>query len=276
MTHVSSADGTPIAFQTAGSGPAVVVVNGAFSTAHDAEAFAAELAGAGFTAVTWDRRARGSSGDARGSVPEREAEDLAAVLAAVAGDPTEGDSTASDPARRSAAVIGHSSGAVLALYAAALGVPMAHLFLSEPPFRFGENDPPRDLPERIQALIDEGRPADAVTTFQLEGIELAPQMVEQIRSSPMFASLVGLAQSTVYDATLTRDVSTPTAAMLGVSVPVAVLSGVETLPFLHAAAERLAGLMPGAEFVEVPESIGHRLDPVATTRIIAERYPARR
>jgi hypothetical protein len=153
---------------------------------------------------------------------------------------------------------------------------MAHLFLSEPPFRFGENDPPRDLPERIQALIDEGRPADAVTTFQLEGIELAPQMVEQIRSSPMFASLVGLAQSTVYDATLTRDVSTPTAAMLGVSVPVAVLSGVETLPFLHAAAERLAGLMPGAEFVEVPESIGHRLDPVATTRIIAERYPARR
>ena len=264
MQQLTSADGTPIAFQALGTGPAIVVVNGAFSTAHDASAFAEELAGAGFTAVTYDRRARGRSGDTRGSAPEREAEDLAAVLAAV-----------TESSGGSAAVVGHSSGAVLALYAASLGVPVAHLFLSEPPFRFGENEPPRDLPERLQTLVDAGRPGDAVTTFQLEGIELPPPMVEQIRSSPMFESLVALAQSTVYDATLTRDVSTPTSAMLGVTVPVAVVTGVETFPFLHASAERLAGLIPGAEFVEVPESVGHRLDPVATTRVIAARYPGR-
>jgi pimeloyl-ACP methyl ester carboxylesterase len=266
MQHISSADGTPIAFHTVGSGPAVVVVNGAFSTARDAEAFAAELAGAGFTAVTYDRRARGASGDARGSTPEREVEDLAAVLDAV-GIGSGGGIPA---------VVGHSSGAVLALYAASLGVPVAHLFLSEPPFRFGEGEPPHDLPERLQTLIDEGRPADAVTTFQLEGVELPPSMVEQIRSSPMFASLVAVAQSTVYDATLTRDVSTPTSAMRAVAVPVTVLTGVETFPFLHASAQRLAGLIRGAEFVEVPESVGHRLDPAATTRLIAERYAGSR
>ena len=280
MQQLTSADGTPIAFETQGTGPAVVVVNGAFSTAADAGSFAgsfaAELADAGFTAVTYDRRARGSSGDARGSTPEREVEDLAAVLKAAGSASVGGALPAVGPVPAVGplpAVVGHSSGAVLALYAASLGAPVGHLFLSEPPFRFGENEPPRDLPERLQALIDEGRPADAVTTFQLEGVELPPQLVSQIRSSPMFESLVALAQSTVYDATLTRDVSTPTSAMLGVTVPVAVVTGVQTFPFLHASAERLAGLIAGAEFVEVPESIGHRLDPAATARVVAARYP---
>jgi pimeloyl-ACP methyl ester carboxylesterase len=260
MNHVSSADGTRIAHESIGSGPAVVIVNGAFSTAADAGGLAGELANAGFTAVSYDRRARAGSGDTRPYAPEREADDLAAVVNAVGGR---------------AAVVGHSSGAVLALFAASLGVGVEHLFLSEPPFRYGENEPPHDLAERLQKLVDDNRAADAVMTFQLEGVGLPPQLVEQIHASPMFPSLVALAQSAVYDATLTRDVSTPTAAMLDVTAPVTVLSGVETFPFLHASAERLAGLLPLAEFVEVPESIGHRLDPAATARIIAERLTRR-
>lgn len=256
MQHATSADGTRIAFETSGDGPAVVIVNGAFSLARDAADFAAELARAGFRAVAYDRRARGGSGDTRPFAPEREAEDLAAVI------------EAAGPA---IAVVGHSSGAVLALYAASLGVPTGRLFLSEPPFHFGEDEPAHDLPGRLQALVDEGRAADAVTTFQLEGIGLPQAMVDQFRASPMFEALVPLAQSTVYDATLTRDVSTPTARMLSVVAPVVVLSGAQTFPFLRAAAERLAGRIPGAEFIEVPESVNHRLDAGATTRIIRTR-----
>lgn len=256
MTLANSADGTPIAYDVVGDGPAVVVVGGAFSVGKDAEALAAALADAGFRAVTFDRRARAGSGDTKPYAPQREAEDLAAVIAAVDG---------------AAGVVGHSSGAVLALYAASLGVPVGRLFLSEPPFRFGEGEPTADLVDRLQALVDEGRPEDAVTTFQLEGVGLPAPVVEQIKASPGFPSLVALAQSTVYDAWLTRDVSTPTPAMLGVSVPVTVLSGTETFPFLLASAERLAGMIPGAEFVPVPESVGHRVDPAATAHVIRTR-----
>ncbi|GAA4154543.1 alpha/beta hydrolase [Gryllotalpicola daejeonensis] len=256
MALANSADGTSIAYERVGEGRPIVIVNGAFSTGRDGGELAAELARAGFLAVTYDRRARAGSGDTRPYSPDREADDLAAVIDAAGG---------------SAAVLGHSSGAVLALFAASLGVPAEHLFLSEPPFHFGEGEPAADLPDRLQALVDEGRPGDAVTTFQLEGVGLPASVVEQIKASPMFDALVPLAQSTVYDAWLTRDVSTPTAAMTAVDAPTTVISGVETIPFLRASAERLAGLLPHAEFVEVPESVGHRLDPAATTRVVAER-----
>lgn len=256
MDTTTSADGTTIAFAQLGEGPTVVVVGGAFSLAADGNALASALVDAGFRAVTVDRRGRGESGDRRGSSPEDEADDLAAVIEAVGGD---------------AIVLGHSSGATLALFAAARGVPIRSLFLSEPPFRFGVDEPAADLPERLQRLVDEGKGGEAVVTFQLEGVGLPPQMVEQIRQSELFKTLVPLAQSTVYDAKLTAQVSTPTAEMLSVSQPVTILRGEQTFPVLLAAANRLADEMPGAELVIVPESVMHRLDPSATARVVRER-----
>ena len=256
MEQVKSADGTLIAVHEVGDGPAVVIINGAFSTAKDAVAIAEAFAGAGLRAITYDRRARGDSGHTPPVDPLREVDDLEAVIAAAGGRAT---------------VVGHSSGAVLGLFAAAHGAAIDRLFLSEPPFRFGEDEPASDLPERLQAMVDEGRPADAVVVFQAEGIGLPPEMIEQIRQSPMFDGLVAIAQSVVYDAMLTRDVSTPTAAMLDVSMPVTILCGVETFPFLVAASRRLAQSLPAAEHLEVPESVGHRMDPAATARIIAAR-----
>jgi hypothetical protein len=109
-----------------------------------------------------------------------------------------------------------------------------------------------------------------VVTFQLEGVELPPEMVEQIRQSELFETLVPLAQSTVYDATLTARVSTPTPEMLAVA-PVTVLRGAQTFPMLVRAADRLTEAMPGAELVIVPESVMHRPDPAATARVVRER-----
>ena len=256
MAHVTSEDGTPIAYDTIGTGPVVVVVNGAMSKASDAAPLAQALADAGFTGVVFDRRARGDSGDTRPYSPDREAEDLAAVISATGG---------------TAAVLGHSSGAILALFAASRGVPIDHLFLSEPPFRFGEDDPANDLPDRLQQMVDDGRRADAVTTFQLEGVGLPPAIVEQIRDSPMFDGLLAIAQSVVYDATLARDLSQPTPQMLTITMPVTILLGSDTFPLLEAAAPRLAEAISGAELVRVPESVGHRPDPAATARVIAAR-----
>lgn len=256
MDTATSADGITIAFEQVGEGPTVVILGGALSVASDGGPLANALADAGFRAVTVDRRARGSSGDKRGSSPEDEANDLAAVIDAVGGE---------------AIVLGHSSGAVLALYAAGRGVPISSLFLSEPPFRFGVDEPAADLPQRLQQLIDDGKRDDAVVTFQLEGVGLPREMVEEIRKSEQFAALVPLAQSTVYDAKLTAQVSTPTPEMLSVSQPVTILRGEQTFPILVTAADRLAEEMDEADLVIVPESVMHRPDPVATAKLLKER-----
>lgn len=256
MDTVNSTDGTSIAYSAQGDGPVIVIVNGALSRAVDADPLAAALAEAGFRAVTWDRRARGDSGDARGSTPEREVEDLAAVIEAVGG---------------AAGVLGHSSGAVLALYAASAGVPVGALFLSEPPLRFGADEPADDLAERLQKLVDDGELEEAITTFQLENIGLPQEMVDQFRSSEQFAAVVPLAQSTVYDTTLVRQVSTPPPAMLSVGSPVTILRGEQTFPMLITGSDRLADEIEGAELVIVPESVMHRPDPAATAAAVRDR-----
>ena len=256
METTSSADGIRIAYETTGDGPVVVIVGGALSVAADAAPLAHALADAGFRAVTMDRRARGASGDRRGSTPDDEVNDLAAVISAAGGD---------------AVVLGHSSGAVLALYAAARGVPVRALFLSEPPLRFGIDEPAADLGVRLQRAVDSGRLGEAVMTFQLEGVGLPADMVEQMRQSPQFASLMPLAQSTVYDTALTALVSVPTPEMLSVGVPVTILRGAQTFPVLVTAADRLAAQMDAAELVIVPESVMHRPDPAATARVVRER-----
>ncbi len=258
MHKVASADGTSIAYDKTGDGPVVVIVNGALSKAVDAGGLAEALAAQGFQAVTWDRRGRGSSGDVRGSAPEREVEDLTAVIGAVGGD---------------AIVLGHSSGAILALFAASLDAPVSALFLSEPPMRFGVDEPREDLAERLQRYVDEQHPEDAIVTFQLEGIGLPKEMVEQFRASDQFAGVIPLAQSTVYDTTLARRFSTPTVEMLAVSQPVTVLRGEQTFPILITAADRLAAAIDHAELVVVPESVMHRADPEATARVIRSRTP---
>jgi pimeloyl-ACP methyl ester carboxylesterase len=260
MEQATSADGTSIAFQRTGEGPPVIIVGGAFSTAAAGEPLAAALADAGFQGVTIDRRARGESGDTAPYAPEREAEDLAAVIDAVGGE---------------ASVLGHSSGAVLALFAAGEGVPITQLFLSEPPFHFGEGEPAADLPERLQAFIDAGEPEEAVVLFQREGVGLPDAVIEQIRNSPMFPSLVAVAQSVVYDAMLTSAVSTPTDAMTGVSMPVTILRGEPTVPMIVRAVDLLADAMPDAELVIVPESHDHGVDPAGTAREIRRRLEGR-
>lgn len=252
MEHVISADGTSIALRRQGSGDPVVIVNGALSTADDAVVLAEALAARGYEVAVYDRRARHDSGDTKPYAPEREAEDLRAVIDAVGG---------------AASVVGHSSGAVLALVAASLGAPITRLVLSEPPFRFDASSP-EGLPEALQTLVDDGDLGDAVAMFQLRAVGLPEELVEMIRASPMFAGMEPLAQSTVYDATLTEQYGDPTAAMLGVSMPVAIVRGKETFPFLVGAADRLAGAMPNAQYVVSEELRDHRLDPEPGSRII--------
>lgn len=250
MDTVTSADGTPIAYEKAGGGHPIVFAGGAFNDHTRTAPLAAALAG-DFTVVGYDRRARGASGDTRPYAVAREVEDLAAVLD-VAGGP--------------AAVFGYSSGAILALLAAT-ELPITHLFLYEPPFAVPGTVRAGDLPARLDALVQAGRPGDAVALFQTEGIGLPAEMVAQIQQSPMWPALEAMAQSTVYDATIITEYATPAPAMTAVDVPTLILTGVGTWPALTQAAKAL----PIGRHVELPGGENHDI-PIAGTAAILRDF----
>ncbi len=122
-THVLSADGTRIAFERAGDGPALILVEPAgHYRALSAVAGLVPLLAGRFTVYTYDRRGRGDSTDTLPYAPAREVEDLAALI---------------DHAGGSAHLYGFSSGALLAMHAAAAGLPVGRLALLEPPLQDG-------------------------------------------------------------------------------------------------------------------------------------------
>ena len=89
--------------------------------------------------------------------------------------------------------------------------------------------------------------------------------------SPMFAELVAIAQSVFYDAVLTRRLSVPTDAMLGVDVPVTILRGETTFPALMSSCDDLHAAMPASEFVVDAGSSDHDLNPPSIAAIVRAR-----
>lgn len=251
MESTTSADGSVIAFDRAGSGEVIVFASGAFNDRTTCAPLAEQLQDR-YTTVCYDRRGRGASTDA-GSVAgiptdgvRREIEDLAAVIDAVGG---------------TAAVFGFSSGGVLALWAAAAGLPIDRIALYEPPFKTGPRE--LDLPRRLAELIIEGRPGDAVATFQSEGIGLPAELIEQIRHSPGWPYLEGMAPSVVYDATMTS-IDRPTSEMAELDQPMIVISGAKTWPYLREIAVGLTNQLPKVSHVEVADGENHTISPGPT------------
>src|ERR671933_2647108 len=142
MRKVRSKDGTTIAFDQPGDGPSIILVGGAMSTRSASVPLAALLA-PHFTVFAYDRRGRGDSGDRGPYAVEREVDDLDALLTAAGG---------------SAFVFGHSSGAALALEAAARGLTITKLALYEPPFMVGDGGPrpPADHATQLAELVSAG------------------------------------------------------------------------------------------------------------------------
>src|SRR5258706_10585698 len=155
---------------------------------------------------------------------------------------------------------------MLPIFGAAEGVASTNFTLSEPPFVVGDAATirPAARPGRLAALVAQGRPGDAVATFQLEHIGLPPEMVEQIRHSPMWTGLTAMAPSMVYDAIITTTLAVPTAAMTAVTTPTLVITGAETWPGLRTAAAALANGMAAGHHAEVPGG-AHPAIPAAAT-----------
>lgn len=245
--RVVSADGTEIAFEQSGSGPAVVLVASALADRSDTTRLAAFLAGH-FTVINYDRRGRGASGDADAYAVEREIEDIAALIEHVGG---------------SASLFGSSSGAVLALRAAAAGVNIDRLALYEPPFVVADGDdgPPRDLARQVTALLAQGRDSDAVKYFMTRVQGMPGIAVFFMKLMPkVWANLTGLARTLPYDIAVMGDTQQgkPLNAeeWKGASVPTRVLTGGKSPASFQRAARAVTEILPQADHRTLP-GLGH-------------------
>ncbi len=240
---VTSQDGTRIAFDQSGSGPALILVGGASTTRADLAPLAADLA-LHFTVFAYDRRARGDSGDTRPYAVEREVEDIEALIAEASG---------------STFLFGHSSGAALALEAARL-LPgkITKLALYEPPFVVDETHAsmPEGFPAQLDALVAAGQQGEAATRF-MTFVGMPAEMVAQMRQSPMWPHMEAVAQSLVYDATIMEDTEQgspePLKKWAAVTLPALVMDGTvfmgrpEPHAFLRHGVDALVKVLPTAQ-----------------------------
>jgi alpha-beta hydrolase superfamily lysophospholipase len=256
MDTVTSKDGTRIAFDRMGGGPPVILVCGG-STDRMANAPLADLLAERLTVLNYDRRGRGDSGDTPPYAVEREVEDIAAVIDAAGG---------------SAALYGTSSGGVLALEAAASGLPITKLALWEPPFILDESRrPPADTARTFHDLVAEGRRGDAVEFFMSKVVGLPPEFVAGARTAPFWASQEALAHTLEYDATIMGDYSVPTERAGAVAVPTLVIDGGASFETMGDAAEALVEALPDGERRTL-EGQEHNVDPNALAPVLMEFF----
>lgn len=257
MTRVQSADGTPIAFERTGSGPALILVDGALcSRTFGPSCNLSKALAPHFTVYTYDRRGRGDSGDRAPYAPAREVEDIAALVAHAGG---------------SAALVGLSSGAALALEAAASGLPVTHVVAYEPPYVDEGNTGP-ELPH-LQAVVERLQHGDrggAVAYFMKDMVGVPGVFVIMMRLMPwMWPKLKKVAHTLPYDTTIMTGFRVPRRRLASIRVPALVMHGSKTDARLKAAATAVAAAIPGAQHRELAGQ-NHNVSPVALAPVVVE------
>ncbi len=240
----TSADGTRIAYETRGSGPALVLVDGAMC--HRAMGpgrdLADELAGS-FTVHAYDRRGRGESGP--GSWPydvTTEIEDLRAVIEAAGGR---------------AHVLGVSSGAALALEASRRGEPVDRLVVYEAPFIVDDTHPANDpgLPEQVQQMVEAGRRGAAVSTF-LRVVGVPAPVTWLMRLMPAWRKMTATAHTLPYDLAIVvehqQGEPLPPGYYAHVAADTLVVAGGKSPAYLRNAQAAIADAVPGARLEVLP------------------------
>jgi pimeloyl-ACP methyl ester carboxylesterase len=257
MPQVTSPDGTTIVYDQFGEGPPLILVDGALCVRGSKAELAAQLA-PHFATYIYDRRGRGDSGDTQPYAVAREIEDIDALIEQAGG---------------SAALYGHSSGAILALEAAlALPTKVTALALYEAPY----NDDP-DAATATAAYVSElrttlaqGRNGDAVALF-MRYTGMPDQMIEGMRAQPFFAALEAVAPTMAYDHAelLGADPAVPTARLSKITVPTLVLHGGASYEFMAASAHTISQNIPGSARRTV-DGQTHEVDPVILAPILRE------
>jgi pimeloyl-ACP methyl ester carboxylesterase len=239
MSKVTSKDGTEIAYSKVGNGPPLIVVTGAtaFRAFDPNLAMLAGLLAPDFTVITYDRRGRGESGNTLPFSTKREIEDIAALVEKAGGR---------------ASLLGYSSGAVVALEAAAAGLPIDKLVMYEPPFVLPDSGFPPPAPDYVETLnrMTASGDKDAAPAYFMQSLGMPPEAIEGAKASPMWPIMQSIGPTIAYDGQFMFD-GYYTAGRFPerwkrATMPVLVLNGDASFPFMPAAADAVAAELPNA------------------------------
>ena len=236
---VASKDGTRIAYERAGTGPALIIVDGAlcYRASGPSRPLAALLADR-FTVFIYDRRGRGDSGDTPPYSLEREVEDLAALVSEAGGH---------------AFVYGVSSGAALALEAASRGVPIRRLALYESPCIVDETHAPLpgDFLSRLKTVVAANRRGEAVKMF-LRLVDLPAIAMLMMPLLPAWPKLKAVAHTLPYDITIVQDNQRgrpfPTTRWAAATMPTLAMDGSKSPAWMRNGMKALAAVLPNVTF----------------------------
>ncbi|MET7685229.1 alpha/beta hydrolase [Streptomyces sp. NPDC005423] len=252
-----SRDGTPIAYEVVGHGPAVILVSGAMSTGASTVPVASLLANR-FTVVAYDRRGRGASGDTAPYAVAREVEDLAALVEAVGGE---------------ASLWGMSSGGALVLEAAASGLPVRQVAVYEAPFadfRGGSGEERAAYTRQLNQVLAEGRPGDAVALF-LALTGMPEEAIAGMRRSPGWPGMEAVAPSLAHDDAVLGDGLVPRERVAAIGVPVLAVAGGASEAWIKDATRVVAETAPRGTYRTL-DGQTHRVDPEVLAPVLAEFF----
>jgi pimeloyl-ACP methyl ester carboxylesterase len=261
MHVVTSKDGTTIAYDTQGEGPAVILVAGALCTRLGwSGPHRSKLLAPHFTVYNYDRRGRGDSGDTKPYAVAREVEDIEALV---------------DEAGGSAYLYGHSSGAALVLEAAIqLGQKIKKLALYDAPYHEEAADKQafKDYIKQLTELLAADRRGDAVAAF-MKYVGMPTDQIEAMRQSPSWPLLESIATTLAYDhsAILGEDSSIPTARIAVVTAPTLVMNGGASFPFMDDTAQALSKAIPHAQR-RTPAGQTHDVAPEALAPVLVDFF----
>jgi pimeloyl-ACP methyl ester carboxylesterase len=262
-SYLTSADGTRIAYDHTGSGPALILVDGAMCHRANGPArpLAKELADR-FTVYTYDRRGRGESGPGTEISLERELADLDALAKETGGAPY---------------LYGISSGAVLAADAAAHGIGAPKLAIYEPPLIVNRDHRvpvPDDILEQLTTLVESGRGGEAVRTF-MRLVEVPGFVITLMRLMPVWAKLKAVAPTLRYDFTLMRGLQQgnqlPGDRWSTVTMPTLVVAGGKSSAWMRTGVRAMADVLPNATFQTLPGQT-HLVKPRALAPVLREFF----
>jgi len=254
---VRSTDGTSLAVWTQGDGPPIVLVHGSIADHTTFDPFVAVL-GRQMTTYSMDRRGFGASGDTAPYSLERDFEDVAAVVDAVAartGGPV--------------ALWGHSYGASCAMGGAALTAHVHHLVLYEP--SLGLSYPPGSI-ARIEAALARGDHDAAIVAVLVDVLELSDDEIGQFRSSPLWPVRLAAAPTVPRECHAEEDWSYRPGQFARITAPTLMLTGSDSVESVTEATTRAAAAIPHVEVrvLEGHAHFAHRTDPELVTSIVVE------
>ncbi|MGZ3861386.1 MAG: alpha/beta fold hydrolase [Flavisolibacter sp.] len=242
MEIVISKDGTPLAYERSGKGPAVILVDGAFCSKNFGPMQKlAPLLSKHFTVYTYDRRARGNSGDTKPYAVAREIEDIDALIQLAGG---------------SAFLFGISSGAILCLQAAASHLNIKKLALLEPPYVGNhKGQRPENTTERLKELIAQGKKGAAATYYLRKVIGVPAIIAFLLRFTPNWPKMKANANSLPYDAALCGNFTIPVEQIASITISTLVIDSEKSPKQLRTAVQNVALVLPKGKRISLKGTI---------------------